>query len=209
MNRPYSGKLIVFEGIDGTGKTTQLTLLADLLTNLNYPVLVTKEPTEGPIGLKIRQLYTNRGNCTDEEELALFIADRKEHVAECLLPALRAGKIVLCDRYFLSTMAYQGAKGMDPENIRGLNSFAPEPDLALLLTLPVEIGTGRITSQRGEQLNDFEQQDNLRRVATLFTSMAMPCIVRIDANQPLSEVHAQIRQIVLPYLSSTYDREKA
>ena len=209
MNQPYSGKLIVFEGIDGTGKTTQLTLLADLLTNLNYPVLVTKEPTEGPIGLKIRQLYTNRGICTDEEELALFIADRKEHVAECLLPALRAGKIVLCDRYFLSTMAYQGAKGMDPEHIRGLNSFAPEPDLALLLTLPVEIGTDRITSQRGEQLNDFEQHDNLRRVATLFSSMAMPYIVRIDANQPLSEVHAQIRQVVLPYLSSTYDREKA
>ena len=208
MDRKDYGKLIVFEGIDGTGKSTQLALLASYLKSQRFSVIMTKEPTDGPIGQQIRQLYTNRKAFSDDEELALFIADRREHVAQCILPALEAGKIVLCDRYFLSTMAYQGAKGMDPEKIQQMNSFAPAPDCALLLTAPVETGTERITSKRGESLNDFESIDNLRRVSAVFSQMKMPWISRIDASQSLDAVHEQIKQIVLPLFQKTLSRRQ-
>ena len=103
---PHSGKLIVFEGIDGTGKSTQLTLLEKVLRELQIPVVSTREPTEGTYGRRIRALYTDRGSFSLQDELQLFLADRREHVRECIAPALAAGKIVLCDRYVLSTIAY-------------------------------------------------------------------------------------------------------
>lgn len=194
------GILIVFEGTDGTGKSTQIRLLSQYLQDQGYPVIVTREPTEGVYGRKIRSLFSQRNTCSREEELELFLADRREHVQQLLLPALSQGKIILCDRYFLSTAAYQGVRGFDPETILRMNRFAPDPDLALLFQVPLDTGLRRITSGRGEELNDFEQKDNLHQVAAIFASLKRSYIQPIDASGSIEEVHQKVIDCVLPLL---------
>jgi dTMP kinase len=192
MMMSFAGKLIVFEGIDGTGKSTQLALLEKALAERGLPVVATREPTEGTYGRRIRALYRDRQSISREEELQLFIADRREHVQEMIVPALSAGKIVLCDRYVLSTVAYQGAAGLDPTEILRQNTFAPLPDLALLFQAAPETGIARITGKRGETLNDFEQVDTLTRVAKIFAALDYPYIRRIDATGSISAVHTAV-----------------
>lgn len=194
------GILIVFEGTDGTGKSTQLQLLGHYLQDKGYSILTTREPTEGRHGQKIRSLYMDRNQYSREEELELFLADRREHVQKVLAPALEQGKVILCDRYFLSTVAYQGARGFDPEHILELNRFAPEPDLALLFQVPLDTGLDRITSGRGDELNDFEQRENLARVAAIFSAIKRPYIRSIDARGSIAEVHRLVIECVRPLL---------
>jgi len=186
------GLLIVFEGTDGTGKSTQLQLLYNILHDKDYPVIATREPTDGKYGRKIRELYINRKNYSHEEELELFLADRREHVDKLLNPALKRGEIILCDRYFLSTAAYQGAIGFDPETILSRNSFAPDPDLALLFQTPVNVGITRIISDRGDTLNDFEQNESLEKVAEIFSGIGRPYIKTIDATGSIESVHQAV-----------------
>ncbi len=197
------GMLIVFEGIDGTGKSTQLELLAHVLRKKGYSVVTTREPTDGPYGKKIRNLYVSRENYTREEELELFLSDRKEHVDTLLNPALKNGKIILSDRYYLSTVAYQGAAGLDPEKILEMNSFAPEPDLALLFQATPTITTQRITQKRGDSLNDFEQLESLQKVATIFDQLELSYIQRIDATGTIENIHGlvmgAVEKILLHY----------
>jgi dTMP kinase len=192
MRNLRTGLLVAFEGIDGTGKSTQLRLLEEWLRAQGEDVLATREPTDGTYGRRIRELYINRDACTPEEELELFIQDRKEHVKEVIRPALAAGRVVLTDRYYYSTAAYQGANGLDVQAVLDRNRFAPRPDLVILLTMPPELSAQRISS-RGEQLNAFEQLDALRRVSALFASFADPWLCRIDASQPAALVQEQIR----------------
>jgi len=194
------GLLIVFEGTDGTGKSTQLQLLSQYLTGKGYPVINTREPTEGKYGQTIRSMYVNRCKYSQEEELELFLADRREHVQQLLIPALARGKIILCDRYFLSTAAYQGARGFDPEKILELNKFAPDPDLALLFQVPLDTGLNRITSGRGDKPNDFEQKDSLEKVAAIFAAIQRPYIKPIDASGSIKEVHRKVIACVTPLL---------
>lgn len=196
------GLLIVFEGTDGTGKSTQHQKLGQYLKKHNYPVISTREPTEGTFGKKIRQLYTNRGSFSPEEELELFLSDRRQHVDALLKPALNQGKIVLCDRYFLSTAAYQGAIGFDPEAILERNSFAPDPDLALLFEVSPATGSERIVYGRGDIPNDFEQLDTLKKVASIFSSINRPYIKAVDAAGSIETVHKLVLQHVLPLLSN-------
>jgi dTMP kinase len=192
MTTANPGKLIVFEGIDGTGKSTQITLLARYLENLGFSVVITREPTNGSYGKKIRQLYVNRGEISQQEELELFLADRREHVEQLILPSLQQGKIVLCDRYYLSTAAYQGANGFDPLDILQLNDFAPTPDIALLFEVSIETSLHRITEGRGEQLNDFEQAESLTRVKKIFSDLELPYICRINAEGSINEIHLNV-----------------
>ncbi len=187
-----TGTLTAFEGIDGTGKSTQIRLLADWLRAQGEDVLETREPTDSVYGRRIRELYVNRGACSPEEELELFIEDRKLHVKEVIRPALNAGRIVLTDRYYYSTAAYQGANGLDATTILKRNRFAPQPDLVILLTMPPELSAERISS-RGGQVNAFEQLSCLRRVSEIFASFSEPWLRRIDASQPVSLVQEQIR----------------
>jgi len=195
-----AGLLIVFEGTDGTGKSTQLQLLYDALSREGHSVVATREPTDGKYGQEIRQLYKNRNKYSIEEELELFLADRKEHVDTLLVPALNRGEIVLCDRYFLSTAAYQGAIGFDPETVLARNSFAPEPDLALLFQVPIDVGLTRITSGRRETPNDFEQAENLEKVAAIFSTIDRPYIRKIDASGTIESVH----QLVMEHVTALF-----
>jgi dTMP kinase len=196
MNGKNRGILIAMEGIDGTGKSTQLRLLGRYLRDKGCPVIETREPTNGPFGRKIRELYVDRGKYSVEQELELFIGDRRQHVREVIEPALAGGRIVLTDRYYYSTAAYQGAAGMDPGEVFARNRFAPRPDLVILLTMRPEISLVRIQESRGEELNDFEQEDQLRRVAELFASFDDPIIRRIAADAPLDTVAGEIRKAV-------------
>jgi dTMP kinase len=194
MRNVRNGLLIAFEGIDGTGKSTQIRLLADWLrAQQGEDVLETREPTDSAYGRRIRELYLSRAGVTPEEELELFLQDRQLHVKELIRPALKAGRIVLTDRYYYSTAAYQGANGLDPQDILARNRFAPRPDLVILLTMPPELSAERISS-RGEQLNAFEQLAYLRRVSEIFASFSSdPWLRRIDASQSVSSVQEQIR----------------
>ncbi len=190
------GLLIVFEGTDGTGKSTQLKLLTKSLEEKGIEVVSSFEPTNGKFGQKIRALYSNRKDTSREDELELFLADRKEHVETLINPALASGKVVLLDRYYLSTIAYQGAAGLDPTIILEKNSFAPVPDLALLFHAPIQTGVTRITENRGDTLNDFEKEEYLHKVKIQFEKMDLPCIRRVDANRSIEEIHQDVLHLV-------------
>lgn len=196
MEEAKQGILIAIEGIDGTGKSTQLRLLAGYLRARGCSVVETREPTDGPFGREIRKLYVNRDKYTLAEELELFIQDRMQHVREVVAPGLAAGKVVLTDRYYFSTAAYQGAAGMDPVEVFNKNNFAPRPDLVILLTMSPEVTKMRIQDLRGDDLNDFEQEDQLRKVAELFDSFQDSCIRRVSADAPLESVEQEIQKLV-------------
>lgn len=190
------GILIVFEGTDGTGKSTQLKLLSQSLKVKGLDVISSFEPTNGEYGQKIRALYSNRKNTSLEDELELFLADRKEHVETLINPALASGKIVLLDRYFLSTVAYQGAAGLDTAVILKKNAFAPVPDLAVLFHAPIQTGITRITENRRDTLNDFEKEEYLRKVKLQFEQLDLPCIKRVDADRSIEEIHQDVLHLV-------------
>lgn len=135
-----AGYFITFEGVDYSGKSTQAKLLAEALTQAGYPVLLTREPGGSPIGSRIRDLLLDPDAKLDPyAELFLFLADRAHHVHHVLTPALTAGKIVICDRYIDSTLAYQGyGKGLPIDFIQQLNMIASRnvvPDLTFFLDI--------------------------------------------------------------------------
>ncbi len=196
-----SGLLIAFEGIDGTGKTTQVCLLCEALQGLHFEVIQTREPTDGKYGKQIRMLYKSRDSVTPEKELELFLEDRREHVEQVINPALKAGKVVVTDRYYYSTAAYQGASGRDPGTIiRKNEEFAPVPDMVLLLEAPVKVGIHRVESLRHEELNDFEQENTLQKVAAIFAQLTGSNIERVDGTQPAELVHQAVMNRVLRLL---------
>ena len=193
---PRRGLLIVFEGLDGAGKTTQLGLLYDYLSGQGHDVVRLREPTDGPWGQKLRRLMVHgRGDVTPDTELEWFLNDRREHVDQRIRPALNRKQIVLLDRYYFSTLAYQGALGCDPQSIRARNeAFAPPPDLLLLLDLPPEVGWRRL-KQRGMP-SHFERLDYLERVADIFDAMDFPYLRRIPADREPAAVQSQVRREV-------------
>lgn len=200
-NEKQQGILIALEGVDGTGKSTQARLLAEALRLAGRSVVLTREPTDGFYGKKIRQLFASRATVSRIEELDLFLADRREHVTQVIAPALAAGDIVITDRYYLSTVAYQGAAGLDPLEILEKNkAFAPAPDLVFLLTLPVNKGLERIRILRREELNAFEQESSLEQVAQIFNCMSGEVIRRVDGAGSTAEVHREIMRQTLLYL---------
>ena len=186
------GKLIVIEGIDGTGKSTQATLLANHLRSLGNEVVQSFEPTNGPWGSQLRASATT-GRLGIQEELELFLKDRRQHVDELILPTMERGGIVVLDRYYFSTMAYQGARGIDPASIRKTNeTFAPEPDMLLILDLPVDIALDRVGVRDGES-NEFEQRESLQFCRDLFLGLQNESFAHvIDASMDIDHVHEQI-----------------
>ena len=186
------GLLLVFEGIDGTGKSTQCRMLAELLSQKGIANIALAEPTRGEWGMKIRRLLTEgRNGVSPEEELAWFINDRKQDVELNINPALKQGKVVLMDRYYFSTAAYQGALGFDPEKIRKDNEkFAPQPDRVLIFHNSPEKSLERIESSR-EGKSAFEKQDYLMDVQNIFKSFAGKNIRFISSDVSLEKVHEQ------------------
>lgn len=175
------GTLIALEGIDGSGKSTQACWLRDRLEASGRPVAVFREPGDTEFGDRLREIFRGDRDVSREEEMRLFVEDRRIDVHDNILPALAQGKVVLMDRYYFSTMAYQGALGIDPEEIRAVNeAFAPRPHLTLILDLPAEVGAERIRAARGSQ-DSFEGVEYLKRVRELFLSFATDDVRVIDA----------------------------
>jgi dTMP kinase len=191
------GLFIVIEGIDGTGKSTQARRLAEWFTSQGREVVLSHEPTAGHWGQKIRATATS-GRLSLAEELEYFLNDRREHVRDLIAPSLAAGKVVILDRYYFSTMAYQGVRGGDPLAIRQANeAFAPVPDLLILLDLDVDAALQRIGS-RGDAANEFEHRDALVRCREIFLSLRDEPFARvISSSGSLDEVTAQIQEAVL------------
>ncbi|WP_338284938.1 dTMP kinase [Luteolibacter sp. LG18] len=187
---------IVIEGIDGTGKSTQAARLAEWLREQGREVVLDFEPTRGPHGMKLRESFT-AGRLPAEEELALFLADREEHVAQVIAPSLAVGKVVILDRYYFSNMAYQGAIGFDPQEIRRRNeAFAPVPDLLFILDLDTDTALARIGG-RGDETNEFEKREDLERCRGIFLSLQNEPFVRvIDASRSMDDVQEQLRRAV-------------
>src|SRR5512140_1717894 len=142
------GLLIVLEGIDGSGKTTQARALLRRLRRRGRKAVFFREPTRGRWGREIKRLAARADSLTPEEELELFVKDRRENVEKNLVPALAAGKVVVLDRYYFSTIAYQGAKGIDVRRIRRMNeAFAIPPDLVIILDVDAPAGLARIAGR--------------------------------------------------------------
>ena len=182
VSPPYPGFFVVLEGIDGAGKSTQAKLLGERLTARGQKVVLSREPTMGQYGKLLRE-SAQTGRLSIEEEVELFLKDRREHVDELILPRLREGCVVIVDRYYFSTAAYQGARGVDPQElIRRNEEFAPEPDLLVLFDLPVEDGLARVRA-RGDKADHFEQLEQLRRVREIFLSINKPYLVKVDARK--------------------------
>ena len=201
------GLLIVLEGIDGSGKTAVCESVVSLLTREGHDVLALREPTNlSKWGIEIRTRSVS-GELTPEEELELFIRDRNWHIKNRILPALRAGRIVLMDRYFFATGAYQSTStGIHWKDILRRNReeiHAPEPDLVLLLDVPAEVGLQRVLGRKRQMNEQFEKFDRLVRVRETYLEMACQdttTFVVIDATQPLeqvvSEVHQKIEYVI-------------
>lgn len=195
MSGPNKPLLIVLEGIDGTGKSTQARLLAGWFREQGREVVTSREPTDGPWGRKLRESAAT-GRLSPEDELAMFLKDRRQHVDELIRPALDAGKVVILDRYYFSTMAYQGCRGFDPAEIRRRNeAFAPVPDHLLVLDLEVDTALDRIGA-RGDTANEFEKRESLQKCREIFLSVSdEPFVHVIDTNAPLETVQQRIRAI--------------
>jgi dTMP kinase len=171
------GIFITFEGLDGTGKTTQIHELEKKLTESGLPYTKTREPGGTPIAEKIRDIILDPKNtemCFESEAL-LYAASRAQHVSEIIKPALDNGKIVICDRFFDSTLAYQGyARELNLDDLYYINNFAMQrikPDLTFLLDIPADHTSDRINSRELDRL-DLEEMDFKKRVRAGFLKIA-------------------------------------
>jgi dTMP kinase len=191
------GVLLAFEGIDGSGKSTQARRFVEWAkAKLGLEVISSREPTDGPWGKKIREArFTAR--LSPEDELAAFIADRKEHVETLIKPALARGALVVIDRYYYSTVAYQGARGLDPKELLAKNrAFAPVPDLVVLVDMEPKAALERI-SARGEGIDLFENLPALTKVREIFLSLIDGHVAKIDGARAPEVVFGEVLLRVL------------
>ena len=203
------GKFITLEGGEGSGKSTQLQLIKNYLQDLGYQVIITYEPGDTEVGNKIRQILLDPkyDKLVPKAELMLYLADRAQHVQEVIIPNLKAGKIVISDRYIDATWAYQGfARELDSSVVKRLNSIATDnltPDLTLLLDLDPAVSLRRAkettakTNESGDRIEaekiEFHQQV---RKGYLELSEQEERIAVVDGNQAKKEVFGQIKQIL-------------
>ena len=202
QRRPHmklkKGFLIAIEGIDGAGKTTQANLLYKYLKQRGARVVLSKEPTDSIYGQKIKRLAQGERDLTKpNEEYHLFMSDRRVHVENLVKPALNKNNIVILDRYYFSTIAYQGAIGIDSEEIKEANeAFAPIPEIVFLIDVPPRVGLRRIQKGRNEEPNLFEKEEALKSVAEVFKTIEENYIVRIDGVDDPDAIHSKIKNVI-------------
>lgn len=206
------GKLITFEGIDGSGKSTQIRMLAGELRLREFDVLTTREPGGTPLGRRLRESFLETEEDVDPfAELLLFAADRAQHVNFLVKPALEQGKIILSDRYADATFAYQGAgRGFPTRTVNQVIKLATgglKPDLTIFFDLSIEKSLARTSSrpEDGKQNNrmDLETTDFYNRVRNAYLGIAKkePRRFRvIDANGSIEEIQSQVVEVVMEFL---------
>ncbi len=198
--------MLALEGIDGAGKTTQAALLKAVLETKNYPVVILKEPTNRKYGKQIKKLVHEHRNLSPPDELELFVKDRRDHVTNKIKPLLKEKSIVIMDRYFYSTAAYQGVlrgigKTVD-EILHQNRKFAPEPDITIILDLPPRIGLWRIKNGRDNQTTLFENERYLEMVREAFLGLKVPSVEAIDGTRSIEIVFGHILNMVIQLVNS-------
>jgi dTMP kinase len=199
------GLFITFEGIEGCGKSTQSKMLADYFQEQNFDFCVTREPGGTLISEKIREILLDNANkeMNPETELLLYMASRSQHTGQKIIPALESGAHVICDRYYDSTLAYQGAaRDLDKKFIHLLTDFATysnSPDITFLLDISVEESMRRI-SDRGKDRMEEEPDSFHIKVREEFLNLASEDedrFVVLDGTKPIDEIFVLIKEIIL------------
>ena len=192
----FNGKLIVFSGIDGSGKTTQSKILHKFFSNIDISSILAFEPTNLPIGNFIREtILQNKQHYDPSQEALLFAADRILHQNNIVIPALKRNVHVILDRYIFASLSYQHARGVDIDLIWRLNSFVIAPDIAFLLDIPPEVGLNRKRSQ----LDWFEEQLELQKTVRAFYLQLVEQghLILINATPHPRKIHEEIIEQLL------------
>jgi len=195
----YLGKFIVIEGIDGSGQSTQVSLLRDFFIEKGLQVVLTKEPTQdSEAGRKIKKILTEKIETDPLELQKLYAQDREEHLENIIIPALKQGKIVISDRYFFSTFAYGTAHGANLEELIKLNDNFFYPDLTFLLKVDPKICIERI-EKRADPKTLFEKVDQLTKVWDIYKKLPtmFESIEVIDGEKSIEEVFGDIKKIII------------
>ena len=200
-----SGVFICFEGIDGSGKTTHSRLIVGYLCSLGFDAVYTTEPTRYSLpGRKLRESFFATERLPVEEEFRLFLEDRKIHLKDEVIPQLKDGKIVVTDRYYFSSVAYQGSRGLDWQYILEENlKIALVPNIVLLLDLNADVAVSRIATDREEGVNTFEKKESLQRVREIYLRLAQKysnLIHVLDVNKPIQDVQEEIQNFIVEFL---------
>jgi len=199
------GLFITFEGADGSGKSTQLKMAAEFFRNKGFEVVSTRDPGGTPLGQKIREILLHHdGKVASYCELFLYLADRAQHIDEKIIPALEEGKVVLCDRYVDSSLAYQGyARGIDTEEILMLNNIVAKslmPDLTFVFDVSTEIAEQRVGETKDRLESEAKEFHQKVRFGFLELAKKFPDRIKvIDANQKIAKVHSDVIKILENY----------
>jgi len=204
--------LVAIEGIDGAGKTTQSKLLLKKLLSEGYPALCFHEPTEGKWGTKIKDLAKNgRQKTSPEEEMEFFFQDRIEDVEKNIRPALKDKKVIIMDRYYFSNIAYQSARGLNPDIIEERNErIAPKPNLLIILDITPQVALKRIKEKRNGRPNHFERIRHLEKIREIFLkrfkNREYTRIIDGDDIRSESAIAEEIWSIVKPIMKEAEER---
>jgi len=199
IKNTYPGKFIVVEGLDGSGQTSKATLLKSFFIGKGYQIVSTKEPTQdSEAGKKIKEILEKKIETNPLELQKLFAEDRKEHLENTIIPALKQGKIVVSDRYFLSTFAYGTAHGADLNKLIEMNNNFLLPDLIFLLKVDPKVCIERI-EKRGDPKTLFEKEEKLAKVWEIYKILPnkIDNIYMIDGEGPIEEVFERIKKVVV------------
>ena len=194
----YSGKLIVFEGLDGSGQSTQAEFLKDFLKEKGYKVILTKEPTlDSQAGKEIKEVLEKKKKISPKELQELFAKDRKEHLKTLIIPALEQGKVVISDRYFFSSFAYGQASGLDLNWLIKINNEFLLPDITFFLAVSPKVCLERIKKRKKERTL-FEEKEKLEKVYRNYQKIAkeFPNVKIINGEKPIKEVFEKIKGLV-------------
>jgi len=199
IKNTYPGKFIVFDSLDGSGQSTQISLLRDFLIGRGIEVITTKEPTkDSEAGKKIREVLDKKVKLEPAELQGLFAQDRKEHLDNLVTPALREGKWVITDRYFLSTFAYGASDGLDLDALIDMNENFYEPDQGFILKVRPEVCIDRI-DKRGTAKTLFEKAEKLAKVWKTYEILPTKVnnVTIIDGEKSIPEVFEEVKNIIV------------
>lgn len=189
-------KFIVFEGIDGSGKSTLSTMVLNSLIERNFPIVKFNEPTSFETGMKIRKFLRKEISLSREEQIELFLADRKDSLEKNVYPNLKAGNSVILDRYFYSMAAYQSDENIQPETIlhMNLNRNYPVPDLIIYLEINPEISLAR--TKRRNANEHFENLETLKKVSLAYEKVIPKTALKLDATLP----QAKLKELCISHI---------
>lgn len=199
---------LVFEGSDGSGTSTQAKLLAERLEQKGLSVFPTAEPSNHFLGKTLREVLQKKKTLSPKAFQLLFFADRQEHLQNEILPALQNGKIVICERYCWSSIAYGSSEGVSQDFLESLTSTFREPDYTFFMNLSPEESLKRI-EKRGETVEHFETKTHLSKVQTVMTELSERCAFTrrasvLDASESIEKIASRIDMLLAPLMFSSF-----